>query len=224
VRALAISLEIGRPQTTTYRSRAMVVASIRPLRRVRFSTRSIRTARLLHPVSDETAATFDQDQVLALRSPDASNGGARPLALLSGLWLAEQYVAKRHSMGDIGAEAGLRPSTIKGVLHNHGIRRVRRGPTDIDRDWLRTQYVVKRRGVKEIGVESDTSASTVSRAVSLHGLQRAGRRQGPLGLSDPAWLRGRYIGDGATADDIANELGVPTSAVRNSLRRHSITR
>ena len=149
---------------------------------------------------------------------EASSSGLDPI------WLAEQYVTEKRTLADIALEVGLSASTIRRQLRNPGIHRVRLSAAAIDCEWLRIRYVVKRQGVKEIGAEAGTSATTISRAVRLHELQRPPRPYGPLALSDPVWLRGRYIGDGATAGDIANELGLPTSAVRNALRRHSITR
>jgi hypothetical protein len=139
-------------------------------------------------------------------------------------WLQEQYILNNRTARDIGLEVGMSVSAIRTRIEKHNLSRGGQSPAKIDPVWLHTQYVVKRRGLEEIASEIDVSTTTVFRAVTRYGLQRSFRRQGPLALTDPDWLRGRYIGDGATATDIASELGVPASSVRSALGHHTITR
>jgi AraC-like DNA-binding protein len=138
------------------------------------------------------------------------------------VWLGEQYGTKRRTIKDIGTEAGVSEAALRRAIKTY---RVKRGASAaIDQDWLSIQYVVKRRGLNELGVEIGLSTATVFLAVQRYGLQRSARRHGPPALSDPVWLRGRYIADGATAGDIANELGFSLSTIRRALTRHSIRR
>ena len=55
------------------------------------------------------------------------------------------------------------------------------------------------------------------------GSVRGRRHCSPL-LDDPAWLRRRYVTDGALISEIAAELGVSNTTVNNSLADHSIAR
>jgi DNA-binding CsgD family transcriptional regulator len=161
-----------------------------------------------------------------IRRAVRTHGLKRESALcdIDAAWLHEQYILNNRTARDIGLEVGMSVSAIRKRIEKHNLSRGGQSPDEIDRDWLRTQYVVKRRGLEEIADEIGVSTTTVFRAVARYELRRTFRRQGPLGLSDPDWLRGRYIGDGATVTDIANELGVSTASVRHALRRHRITR
>ena len=127
-----------------------------------------------------------------------------------------------------------RPRTVRRVLREQGIAAPRKqrqsfsvsrpswpdGDDQFDVEWLRRRYVVQHRTLAAIASEAHVSISTVHTALRAHGLRRSMRRQSASALDDEQWLRLRYIDDGATAVDIAAEIGVSPKRVRSAQQLH----
>jgi predicted transcriptional regulator len=173
--------------------------------------------------------------------------GAKPPGGVDADWLHDLYTIRLLPVADIAEQANVSQNTIRRALVFHQvprrpmeIRRPRRAssrppapraphphadrPGGIDPAWLRTEYLRRRRTLREIADELGIGVTTVQRAVHAHGLRRLPRRRHPKALADERWLRIRYLREGATAGDIADELGVSVAAVRAALRGADIRR
>ena len=82
----------------------------------------------------------------------------------------------------------------------------------------------RHRTLKEIAKGLGFGITTVHRAVKAHGLTRSSVRRNRKALADKRWLRTRYITEGATARDVADELSVSVPTVRTALRLADIRR
>ncbi len=157
------------------------------------------------------------------------------------VWLRDQYVAQRLTQTELAAAAGVSTGTVARALDFYEIPRhpPRRGrartgphpphphtgrPGGINERWLKDQFVRRHRLGHDIAAECGVSTTTVWRAVEQWGLTRSAVRHGRKALSDLTWLRCRVVDEGATAADIARELGVAASTVRGVLRRHGMRR
>lgn len=102
-----------------------------------------------------------------------------------------------------------------------------------DREWLRQRYVDELRSLDEIAQETGASLTAVSRALKRHGIatRKAGESktirgtQMPLRierLKDAEWLRHKYVVEGKSLGEIANEIGCSEPAVVRAARRYGI--
>ena len=84
--------------------------------------------------------------------------------------------------------------------------------------------MIEARPVRDIAAEIGCSRPTVYRALQAAGLRRDGSSYRPSypRLRDTAWLRERYLVQGARMKDIAAEVGCRELAVRKALVRAKI--
>src|SRR3954453_9805520 len=109
----------------------------------------------------------------------------------------------------------------RGRATGRGVVRGGRHPQLADPNWLRRRYVHELASTRTIAVEVGCSEQTVLRALAAAGIPRGGRsreRQGVRELADQDWLRLRYEGEAATAEEIAAELGCSVTTVRRALK------
>lgn len=77
----------------------------------------------------------------------------------------------------------------------------------------------------DVGKEFSVSQGTVGNWLDNHGVESKsrGRQRGDPRLYDDDWLRERYIGDGASMNELADELDCSSSAVQYALARADIS-
>ncbi|MCA1846521.1 MAG: hypothetical protein LC792_25670, partial [Actinobacteria bacterium] len=136
------------------------------------------------------------------------------------------YHAEGESVARIAARIGCSQTAAKKALDRHGIVAAggrRRAPQLDDRRWLRNAYHVRGRTSLQIGAELGCDAHTVLAALRRHGIPVRPKvpATSPL-LDDADHLRRRYAGDGASMQQIADELGCSVQPVRWALARHGI--
>jgi uncharacterized protein YjcR len=98
-----------------------------------------------------------------------------------------------------------------------------------DEEWLREQYCERKQSTPEIANNCGVSPSTVASWLERHGIEMRTlseeRAQGEVSqLHDEEWLREQYCDQERSAVDIADELNLSHSTVRNWLNRHGIER
>jgi uncharacterized protein YjcR len=96
-----------------------------------------------------------------------------------------------------------------------------------DEDWLREQYCKQERSTPDIADECGLSPSTVIRWLERHGIEMRTlseeMTQGDVSqVHDEDWLREQYCDQERSTVDIADELNLSHSTVRNWLDRHGI--
>jgi transposase-like protein len=150
--------------------------------------------------------------------------------------LRARYVDEGRSLAQIAAELGCSKQLVHAWLRAHGIparaqTRFAQLPALADRAWLRERYDVQGRTIPEIAAEVGCGATTVQRALRVHGIParpprvaRVASRRAPGAdrLEDGAWLRARYLDEGKSCQQIAEELGCAKMTVHRALRRHGI--
>jgi hypothetical protein len=155
--------------------------------------------------------------------------------LADGVWLTKRYVTDLASIRDIAGELGCSKHTVTKALIRQGIPRRPVGwPTGDgtqdaclqlrDGDFLLGRYVHDRMTIQQVADLVGCGVDRVREALREHEIpvRWVGRRN-PLPV-DGAWLTRRYVTGLASIRDIAGELDLPLSAVREALIRHGITR
>jgi DNA-binding CsgD family transcriptional regulator len=89
---------------------------------------------------------------------------------------------------------------------------------------LRARYVDEGRSLAQIAAELGCSKQLVHSWLRAHGIPARVqiRFAGTPALSDPDWLRARYVTQGRTSDEIAGEVGCSATTVKAALRAHGI--
>jgi transposase-like protein len=143
-------------------------------------------------------------------------------------WLRQRYVEDGQTVRTIAAELGYSPDTVSRALRTAGIPTRGRGaqpgvPVNVDELVDRYKEGVT---VAEIAAETGCPESTVYDALCRADVEFRARSRRPTDprLGDPGWLRGRYVEDGATAAEMAVELGRGERTVLDALSRHGIPR
>jgi transposase-like protein len=101
----------------------------------------------------------------------------------------------------------------------------RRNAQLADRGWLRQRYVVEGLSIGALAREVGCQKGTVRAALDRAGIERGGGATvfHPL-LSDPEWLRVRYVDGGMGVEAIATEIGACKQTVRKWVIRHGLPR
>ena len=153
----------------------------------------------------------------------------RPDKLDDAAWLTGRYVTDGASLAAIADEVGCSPTTVSAALTRHDIPTrpangaSRPGQLD-DPGWLTRRYVTDGASTRAIADEVGCDPTTVSAALTRHDIptRTANRASRPGQLDDPGWLTRRYVTDGASQADIADEVGCDPSTVSAALTRHGI--
>jgi transposase len=152
-------------------------------------------------------------------------------------WLREQYKNQRKSTVDIADELDVCSSTVRKWMHKHGIEtRSRLGSLSDgdnqklrDEEWLREQYKNQRKSTVDIADELEVDSNSVRRWIDKHGIEARSRLESLSDgdnkkLRDGDWLREQYENQQKTIQEIASNLKVGSTTVRDWLRRHGIER
>jgi len=99
-----------------------------------------------------------------------------------------------------------------------------------DKQWLRHQYTNKSLTAPEIADKCNCSKRTVYRWLHRHNITtRSGggdaiaeRRAADQRLTDPAWLREKYVKQEKSSREIADKIGCTKGAVQNWVNKHGI--
>lgn len=93
-----------------------------------------------------------------------------------------------------------------------------------DEQWLVDQYVSQRKGVVEIAKECGCSQSTVSYWLDKHGIDTrdVGGYEKDAKHRDESYLRKKYLEEGLTTYEIAEECGCVDATVLKWLKKHGI--
>lgn len=93
-----------------------------------------------------------------------------------------------------------------------------------DEQWLVDQYVSQRKGVVEIAEECGSSQSTVSYWLDKHEIdtRSVGGYEKDAKHRDESYLRQKYVEEGLTTYEIAEECGCTDATVSNWLNKHNI--
>jgi len=147
-------------------------------------------------------------------------------------WLRAQYVAQRRSTYEIAEKCDVSSGTVGYWLNKHGIET--RTP-DVsksarerlrDADWVRTQISERGRSTRSVAADIGVDQTTVLYWAHKHGVE-TGEQHRPVSdtrLQDKDWVRKAYNQRNKTTKDIAKEVGVSKTTVRDWLNVHGIER
>lgn len=150
-------------------------------------------------------------------------------------WLRQQYVDKERSMGEIGDMCGVASGTIHNWIEKFGIESRSRSEAHADGDvkklhnkeWLKREYVEKHKPATEIADACDVTSDTVYSWLRKHDIEVRTTSESVCGkalqkLSNPDWLREKYINEGLGLKAIGGELDVAGTTVIRWLKKHNI--
>lgn len=146
-------------------------------------------------------------------------------------WLREQYQENRLSLSEVADKTDVGQPTIRRWMDKFDIPTRTRSEANSpeaakyqDEKWLREKYVEERLTTYEIAELCDCTAAVVQKWLRKHGIEarkgvEAQLRREPR-YTDEDWLAERYISEGRSAKDIADECGVATTTILSWVRRH----
>ena len=142
-------------------------------------------------------------------------------------WLRAQLVAAGRTASDVAEEVGCTSADVTAAARAAGLRELQsiRHPQLYEPGWLAAELAA-RRSQAAIAAEVGASTTAVRRAIRVLGItdrRHHGDVRYPV-LHDVAWLRRRYVDDGATSTDLAAEIGCRPPAVLRALKRAGIER
>jgi len=145
-------------------------------------------------------------------------------------WLEEQYHLKGKTMKEMASEFGIAHRTIAYHMDKHDIKTRSSGPKLADErlkseKWCREQYVEKEKSFGEIAENSSSAYPTVRKYMLKHGIKP--REAGGSNLiydelGDEKALRNKYVDQGKSMSQIADEVGCGLTAVHRALVRHDM--
>ncbi len=179
-------------------------------------------------IADEVGCSPSAVSAALTRHGRPASGASRPGQLDDRAWLTGRYVTDGASLAAIADEVGCSPTTVSAALTRHDIPTrpangaSRPGQLD-DPGWLTRRYVTDGASTRAIADEVGCDPTTVLAALTRHDIPtRTANASRPGQLDDPGWLTRRYVTDGESQADIADEVGCSRSAVSAALTRHGI--
>jgi len=145
-------------------------------------------------------------------------------------WLREQYVERELSQAEIAdmCECSSR-KPIRDRLEKYDINtRPPGGRSNVDdrlksEQWLEKKYCDEKMSMRDIGRVCGHSDHAVYKWLNRHGIDtRDNHKVADERLKDESWLRKRYVGEGESTYDIADELGVNSCTVLKWIKRAGI--
>jgi len=148
-------------------------------------------------------------------------------------WLREKYVKQQKTTEKIAELCGCSQPTILKWLKKHGIESRSRGTGDKDaeyrdEEWLREKYIEEQMSMSDIAQECGVYHDTIRRWLIKNDISTREARPRPENLvtdkrlTDPEWLREKYVKERMTAKEIAVCLNCSTRPVYYWLNKHSI--
>jgi predicted transcriptional regulator len=157
-------------------------------------------------------------------------------------WLRQRYVEEGVSVPEIAGELGLSRTPVRRFMKYHGIEfretseanSLRHTPMSSklrDREWMRKQYEDEYWSTVDIADATDTTPATAQRWLEEHDItirpflestSLAKTESAVPELYDEEYMRREYIEKEKNTPEIADDLGVSTTPVRNWLRHHGI--
>jgi DNA-binding CsgD family transcriptional regulator len=152
-------------------------------------------------------------------------------------WLREQYWEKERTTAEIAEKLGLSGTTVRKYMRRYDIER--RGMSEARTDgnaerlqnerWLREQYWEKGHTLAEIAQKLSVSSGAVRNSMERHDIERRGESKAQTDgnverLQNEQWLREQYCDEERTSYDIAAELGVSDTTVREQMEEYGIDR
>lgn len=178
---------------------------------------------------------------------------ARYLVRSLKLWRERGYLVRRHideglSSGEIARLVGVGEATVDRWLKKSGVREVL-SPSEVgelsrqrkfdeykdelwyDEGWVREQYIDKGVPVSDMVKEAGCSRGTIFRALERCGIgRRTAERELELVLEsegvlwrDEGWMRGKYLGEGLSTKEVAEEAGCSPGTVSKWLKKFGIS-
>lgn len=197
--------------------------------------------RSTYDIADElgvvktTVAKWMREHSIDFRSPSqrVAKGDISPLTDED--WLRDQYVNQERSMDNIADDLELSTGAVRSWLERHEIDRRSAHDTLTDGDleplrngdWLQEQYIEEERSTYEIANELDVDRGTVSNWLDRHSIDTRGNTEGfgsdPVEeLQDAEWLYEQYHNQEKSCEEIASEVDVHPTTIRNWMHRHNI--
>jgi len=149
-------------------------------------------------------------------------------------WLETQYWDEALTQKEMAEIAGVTKSTISNYMRRLGIERRsaaesrhygKSKPHD-DAEWLTRMYHSEGYTITEIAEMADVTQGTIHNRMVEFSIPRHERGKRVSGdreqLQDENWLRQRYINDGMSVGQIAEELGLSKSPVRRFMEDYGI--
>ena len=188
-------------------------------------------------VTDVTVNEWMKKHGIERRDTTASevqaDGNVEPLKDAD--WLREHYVEKEMSAGEIAAELGVSKTPVLRFMKEHGIKArsiaERNSHGDVeplrDAEWVRDHYIEQGLSAYEIAHKLGITSTTVLNWMGRHDIDVRSKSQrvskGDIApLQDKQWLRRQYIDKNQSMMDIAVELGVSITPVRDYLMEYDI--
>jgi DNA-binding CsgD family transcriptional regulator len=152
-------------------------------------------------------------------------------------WLREQYWGEGRTAVDMADEVDVKVQTICKWMGKHDIERRDQSEAQTDGNiqqlknvqWLREQYWEKERTTAEIAEKLGLSGTTVRKYMRRYDIERRGMSEARTDgnaerLQNEQWLREQYCDEERTSYDIAAELGVSDTTVREQMEEYGIDR
>lgn len=146
------------------------------------------------------------------------------------VWLTDQYVKQKKSMGQIAEEFGFGSTTIETWLKKHNISRRKaqdrlREIKKLNKEWLTEQYINNKKSTYEIGKELGISWITINRYLDKFEIPKRTISEN-VRLEDDRltkeWLTEQYIDNKRSMEDIAIELGAGKTTIKRYLIKFEI--
>jgi len=149
-------------------------------------------------------------------------------------WLETQYWDEGLNQKEMAELAGVTKSTISNYMRRLGIERRsaaeskhygKSKPHD-DPEWLSRMYHSEGYTISEIAEMADVTQGTIHNRMTEFDIPRHPRGKRVSGdreqLKDEGWLRQRYVEEGMSVPEIAEELGLSRTPVRRFMKYHGI--
>jgi len=158
-------------------------------------------------------------------------GNIKPL--MDEEWLSDQYHGQEKTRREIAEELDLSFDPVATWMEKHGIEPRSESKADgnveplKDPEWLREQYFEQEKTTYEIAEELGLHSATVRDWMEKHEMERRSQSEAQTeGNTEPLrneeWLRRQYCEQKKTTYEIADELHVSPSTVRNWMKKYGI--
>jgi predicted transcriptional regulator len=157
-------------------------------------------------------------------------------------WLRQRYIEDGMSVNEIAEELDLSLTPVRRYMIKYGInfrgtseanklRHTPKGSKLRDEDWMRQKYLDEGWSTVKIANAAETTPATAQRWLENHGIvirplaesaSIAKTESHIPELYDEEYMRREYVEKGKNTPEIADDLGVTGTPVRNSLQRYGI--
>jgi transposase len=149
-------------------------------------------------------------------------------------WLRSKYWDEGLTQGEMASQTGVVKGTISKYMRRFDIstrssaesKHYRKAKPHDDPEWLSQKYHSEENTIAEIAELADVTQGTIHNRMSEFDIPRRTRGKRVSGdreqLEDESWLRQRYLDDGMSVPQIAEELGLSVRPVRRFMEEYGM--